>query len=183
MPPSNQTNAGNQMPPVDNNNSKLNTVLLVVLILLAIFCAWKLMDKDTKPDVDAIPFVPSPQGQNNQNTQNNQPIETGMKKIIREKYSFEVPTDWIDGSPVNFEGCIWQNISNDSGDGHRMAGEIGIYPKSCFDLSKATGKREYTEKNGYYIIAYYDQGEGAIQAEVLETKQVYQKVVDTFALN
>ncbi len=33
---------------MQNNNSKLNTVLLVILIIVALFCAWKLVDNKEK---------------------------------------------------------------------------------------------------------------------------------------
>lgn len=111
----------------------------------------------------------------------NTPIVFETVKITRGAYSFEAPKDWI-GSELNSEGCLWDSISNNTSDGHRMAGEIGIYPKSCFNITNAMGKKEYTEKYGYYIIAFYDNESGTTAAEELETKAVYQKVVDTFAL-
>lgn len=101
------------------------------------------------------------------------------KKITRGNYSFEAPANWSE-SAVEFEGCDWFNISNDTSDGMRMAGEIGIYPVSCFDMSKSVGHKENTVVDGYYILAYYDQETGTTENEIRETREVYENVVVTF---
>ncbi len=108
--------------------------------------------------------------------------ETELKTISRSAYSFQVPSDWMVAGPRDVAGCIWDGATNDGGDGHRMNGEIGIYQMSCFNLENALGKKEVAEKNGYYIIAYYDKESGTTAEEEVETKAVHQKVVDTFKL-
>lgn len=101
------------------------------------------------------------------------------KTITRDTYSFEAPVNWNE-SPVDFNGCDWFNLSNNTGDGHRMAGEVGIYPVDCFNLAAAQGRKETTVKNGYYIIAFYDSSTGTTEAEILETREVHRKIVQTF---
>lgn len=103
------------------------------------------------------------------------------RTIERADYSFEAPLDWID-SEIDFEGCVWNSISNPS-DGHRMSGEIAIYPSSCFDLTNAVGYSEFTEKDSHYIVAYYDKSSGITDEEVVATKQAYQIVIDTFLIS
>lgn len=83
-------------------------------------------------------------------------------------------------TPKDFEGCRWDIVVNDSGDGHRQSGEIGIYQKACFDISKSLGIKEITEKDGYYIIAYYDRDSGTTLNEEIEVQSAYQRVVQTF---
>ena len=108
--------------------------------------------------------------------------ETELKTISRSAYSFQVPSDWVVAGPRDVAGCIWDGATNDGGDGHRMNGEIGIYQMSCFNLENALGKKEVAEKNGYYIIAYYDKESGTTAEEELETKAVHQRVVNTFTV-
>ena len=110
-------------------------------------------------------------------------FSSDYKVITRATYSFQMPNDWILTEPRDFEGCIWDGIANNGGDGHRQNGEIGIYQKSCFDLTKSLGKKEIAEKDGFYIIAYYDKETGTTDEEITETKAVHQKVVSTFAKN
>jgi len=105
-----------------------------------------------------------------------------LKTISRDEYTFQAPAEWITSSLIDFNGCVWDGLSNDTSDGLRMAGEIGIYPSSCFNLDSARGKREYTKKDGYYIVAFYDKETGTTALEEEETRLVYQKVVDTFSL-
>lgn len=112
----------------------------------------------------------------------NSSIKQGYKLVDRDRYSFQVPNEWIESSIMDFEGCRWDGVSNDGGDGHRQSGEIGIYEKSCFDLSKSLGKREIAEKDGFYIIAYYDRVTGTTEEEEAETKSVHQVIVETFSL-
>lgn len=109
--------------------------------------------------------------------------QTTFKKIVESSYSFEVPEGWTHTGPRDLmgNGCLWDSLSK-GGDGLRMGGEIGIYPKSCFDLSKSTGKKEFTEKDGYYIIAYYDKESGTTAEEEQETKLAYKKIISTFSL-
>lgn len=57
-----------------------------------------------------------------------------------------------------------------------------VYQASCFSPANALGKKEIAEKNGYYIIAYYDKESGTTAEEEIETKAVYQKIVDTFTV-
>lgn len=159
------------------NNSKTTNILLFILIILILgLGVWLITEKKE---------VVAPIQQEVKNTTTNikeGTVATDGKKISREKYSFEAPKYWIVGNPLNFEGCLWDTISNDTSDGMRMAGEIGIYPKSCTDLSKINGKKEVTEKNGYYIIAFYEKSSGTTAQEEAETKLAYQRVVATFTL-
>lgn len=104
------------------------------------------------------------------------------KIFTQSNYSFEAPKNWIESS-LDFEGCHWGGIANDTSDGHRMAGEIGIYPTDCFDPNKSNGKRETGIKDGHYIIAYYDKETGTTDEEIQETKDVYNKIVETFKVN
>lgn len=108
---------------------------------------------------------------------------SNLKLFTRTNYSFKAPKEWIESGPRNFDGCLWDGISNDTSDGHRQAGEIGIYPKSCFDISKANGYKEMKEIDGYYILAYYDSGSGTTAQEEAETKSVYQNIISTFIVN
>lgn len=108
--------------------------------------------------------------------------ETEYKTISRSSYSFQIPSDWAVAGPRDVAGCIWDGAVNDGGDGHRMNGEIGIYQKSCFNIENALGKKEVAEKDGYYIIAYYDKESGTTVEEEVETKAVHQKVIDSFAV-
>lgn len=108
------------------------------------------------------------------------PEANEYKEISRSNYSFEAPKNW-QGRSLDFKGCDWYSISNNTSDGHRMAGEIGIYPVSCFDLSKSNGKQQVTTKYGYYIISYYD--EDTTPAEITEVKEVYTKIISTFKVN
>jgi len=105
----------------------------------------------------------------------------GYKVVTRDGYIFQIPENWILTDPRDFEGCSWDGVVNDGADGHRQNGEIGIYEKSCFDLSKSLGKKEVVEKEGYYIIAYYDKETGTTEAEIQETKEVHQNLVNTFS--
>ena len=108
--------------------------------------------------------------------------ETKYKTISRGAYSFQLPSDWTEAGPRDVAGCIWDGATNDGGDGHRMNGEIGVYQTSCFSIEAALGKKEVSEKNGYYIIAYYDKESGTTAEEELETKAVHQRVVNTFTV-
>ncbi len=157
--------------------SKLNSVLLLVLIILLGF-VLRFMYKEK---ATYLPFMEG-EKEEVENQDNVNEVKSELKTISREKYSFQIPKEWTESSLINFEGCIWDGASNDTNDGHRQAGEIGIYPKSCFDLSKSNGKREVKEKDGYYIVAYYDKETGTTAAEEAETKLVFQKIVDSFKL-
>ena len=108
--------------------------------------------------------------------------ETEYKTISRSTYSFQIPSDWTDTGVRDVAGCLWDGAVNDGGDGHRISGEIGIYQASCFNLANALGKKEVAEKNGYYIIAYYDTESGTTAEEAVETKAAHQKIVDTFSV-
>ena len=107
-------------------------------------------------------------------------IGLGFEEIDRGLYTFEAPKSWTKSRPQSVNGCLWDGIANDTSDGHRMAGEIGIYDAKCFSLASAQGKKEYTEKSGYYIVSYYD--ESTTPAETAETKSVYAQVVKTFKI-
>ncbi len=159
---------------------KLNTVLLIIIIILLVIGLVYIFisganQKGGNNNPDIISGVPQ--------SEIPETNTLATKKISRSAYSFEAPSSWIDTGQRNFQGCMWDGISHPANDGMRIAGEIGIYPKSCFDLSKANGKKEFTEKNGYYIIAFYDKQSGTSAAEEAETKLAYQKVVETFSLN
>ncbi len=108
--------------------------------------------------------------------------EMEYKTISRNAYSFQLPSDWTEAGPRDVAGCLWDGAVNNGGDGHRMNGEVGIYQKSCFNLESALGKKEVAEKDGYYIIAYYDKESGTTAAEEVETKDVHQRVVATFTV-
>lgn len=108
--------------------------------------------------------------------------ETKYKTISRSSYSFQIPSNWTVAGPRDVAGCIWDGAANDGGDGHRMNGEIGIYQKSCFNIENALGTKEVAEKDGYYIVAYYDKESGTTVEEEVETKAVYQKIVSTFTV-
>jgi hypothetical protein len=120
-----------------------------------------------------------PESDNNLEVFNSEDTEMETRIVIREAYSFTTFSNWIE-SEINVEGCLWDSVSSPS-DGHRMAGEIVIYPKSCFNLNNAVGLSEYTEIDGYYIIAYYDTGSGITDEEINVTKQAYKKLVSTFS--
>ncbi len=135
----------------------MRKIFLLLLVIAVVVCAFLFLTKET---VVALP---------------------GYKVVTREGYVFQVPENWILTDPRDFEGCSWDGVVNDGADGHRQNGEIGIYEKSCFDLSKSLGKQEVTEKDGYYIIAYYDKETGTTEDEIRETKEVYQNLVNTFS--
>lgn len=105
-----------------------------------------------------------------------------VKIVTREKYSFAVPRSWIVADPFNADGCIWDSVANDTSDGHRMAGEIGIYPMMCYNPDISLGKRDITQKDGYYIISYYDIQTGTTEEEIEETKNVYKELVRSFKI-
>ncbi len=107
-------------------------------------------------------------------------VDLDLKLYTRASYSFQAPKNWNETGPTDFEGCAWDGVSNDTNDGLRMAGEVGIYPKSCFNLSNANGYKEMTEIGGFYILAYYDRENGTTPAEEAETKAVYQSIVSSF---
>lgn len=144
--------------------SKTNKILFVINILFitAIFyiILYKIFYKSTPPVLQ------------NQDS----------KVFTQSNYSFEAPKNWIESS-LDFERCHWGGIANDTSDGHRMAGEIGIYPTACFDPTKSNGKREMSIKDGHYIIAYYDKETGTTDEEIQETKDAYSTIVETFAIN
>lgn len=93
--------------------------------------------------------------------------------ITREGYSFKAPKNWIVSDQLVREGCVFDGISNDTSDGHRLAGEIGIY--SCID----EGGELSVTKEGYYIAAYYDS-ESMTKTEIEETKKAFEIVIDSF---
>ncbi len=104
------------------------------------------------------------------------------KLVVRDRYTFEVPAEWIVADARDVDGCRWDAVVNDGADGHRQNGEIGIYEQSCFDISKSMGKKEVTEKDGYYIIAYYDEETNSTTPdEIAETKRVHKKISETFS--
>ncbi len=166
--------------------------VLVVVVLVFGFLSIK-GDKEASENVNQIPVgdteyekegsypssVTNPPVQNT--SQNNN--TSNLKLFTRTNYSFKAPKEWIESGPNNFQGCMWDGVSNDTSDGHRQAGEIGIYPKSCFDISNASGYKEMKEISGYYILAYYDSGSGTTSQEEVETKAVYQNIISTFKVN
>ncbi len=167
------------------NNSNINTAILLVILVLVVIGLMIVIGNNKFDKLNSTA---------EENTVHLDDIKSDVvskepsenlsfyKKITRSSYSFNAPKDWIDNGQRNFNGCLWDGISNDTSDGMRMTGEIGIYPKSCFNISNASGKKEFSEKNGYYIVAYYDKESGTTASEELETKLAYQKVVDTFSL-
>ncbi len=155
-------------------------ILALAVLLLVVFGLSKNNEQDsvlsephTEEEVMEIVSAPIVEVETQSNTLWN--------TIERDEYSFDAPHNWHQSFP-NFEGCQWGGISNDSGDGMRMAGEISIYPVSCFDLSNAN-YQEVTELDGYYILAHYDAETGTSPAEILETQEAYQRVLSTFSIN
>lgn len=177
-------------------NQKYYLVIIGILAALVIVLLIVKIPKNNSAEINSVVNtentreyqIPVGDTANEKDTENSYvnmdptPTIFETKKVTRNTYSFESPKNWIVSDQTNVGGCLWDAISNDTGDGHRMAGEIGIYQKSCFNIANALGKKEYTEKYGYYIIAFYDRESGTTVAEELETKAVYQKVVDTFAI-
>ncbi|MBP9782552.1 MAG: hypothetical protein KBC50_02365 [Candidatus Pacebacteria bacterium] len=105
------------------------------------------------------------------------------KLVVRDKYTFEVPVEWTVADARDVDGCSWDAVVNDGADGHRQNGEVGIYEKSCFNIELSRGKQEVTEKDGYYIIAYYDEETNTTTPEeVAETKRVHKKISETFSV-
>jgi hypothetical protein len=146
------------------NNSKANTVLLSLILIVVIGVAlFMVLGKKNTTD---IPANITTEGE-----------DLRWVKISRDKYSFDAPDSWVISEPLNVDGCLWDTISIPS-DGHQMKGEISIYPKACFDISKHNFK-EYAEKDGYYIVAHYGDTEPYMQT----TKTAYEKVVETFTLS
>lgn len=109
----------------------------------------------------------------------NEETSSQTKLISTNNYSFQAPSSWIE-SRTGGDDCEWLTIANDSSDGMRMAGEVGIYPASCFDMKSARGYNEFTELSGYYIVKYSDPETGTTETEVTETAEAYQLVLDTF---
>lgn len=124
------------------------------------------------------PISPTPTQTNSNNNSGTTTINSGLKLFTTANYSFRAPSSWKQ-SGVNFEGCMWGGVQNDTSDGLRQAGEVGIYPKSCFNLSNAD-YQEMTEIDGYYILAVYNRENGTTVAEEAETKAAYQSIITTF---
>jgi len=143
----------------------MKKILIFIIIVLLVFIVIKLNKKEV------------PQN----NTRQEKIAESQYKTVTADSYSFQIPVEWVDVGPKDFEGCRWHSVVNNDGDGHRQNGEIGIYKKVCFDLTKSLGKKEVEEKDGYYIIAYYDKDSGTTPEEETETKAVHQKIVSTFS--
>ena len=174
-------------------NSRYSLVIIGILVAIIAFLMVIMFIRPSSSGINSvlnddnsreyqIPIGDTANEKDNENSYINMPSVFETVKINRTQYSFEAPKDWNVNTPILSGGCLFDGVANDTGDGHRMAGEIGIYQKSCFNLANALGKKEYTEKNGYYIIAFYDKESGTTDAEILETKAVYQKIVDTFTL-
>lgn len=144
--------------------SKLNTVLLLVLIILMII-ALKFMWANKEYYQESIGLTP----QTTNTSDDFQFIQT-------EDFSFTTLKGLI-ASPTDFNGCPWYFVSVPN-DGHMTKGEVGIYPISCYDLTKAGGKKEYVEKDGYYIVHHFD--EGMTEEEIKYSKRSYEKIVQTF---
>jgi hypothetical protein len=104
-----------------------------------------------------------------------------FSKLFRD-YSFQISQLWIEDI-VNVNGCDWVTLSNTSSDGLRLAGEIGIYPTSCFNLNNANGYKENTVISGYYILSFYDSQNGTTEKEIADTKMIYQEIIESFRLN
>lgn len=104
------------------------------------------------------------------------------KTVTTDDYTFKAPNDWIE-SALPQTDCPWYFIANDSSDGHRMAGEIGIYPIRCFDLANAGGYQQISSIDGYYVLAYYDAQTGTTEAEIAETKTAFDLVTKSFKKN
>ena len=171
-------------------NTLIAILVLIILVLGYFFIKEKNQDDNRNPWPETEPATPTNTNSNNNlqsNTnagQNNNSglvaVDLGLKLFTRANYSFQAPESWNETGPSDFEGCAWDGVSNDTSDGMRMAGEVGIYPKSCFDISKANGYKQMTEVDGFYILAYYDKDSGTTAQEEAETKAVYLNIVNTF---
>lgn len=169
---------------MENNTSKLNTILLVILVVFAAIIIFLLVrnqvSKSGNESQMSTGDIAYEKDSENMPLQNQDNAGLEWVKIFGNNYgstySFSAPKTWI-SNPVTFDGCVWGNISLPS-DGHYMRGEVSIYPKSCFDISK-NPSLEYTEKDGYYITVSY----GNNPAEIQEAKLVYQKVIQTFQVD
>ena len=105
------------------------------------------------------------------------------KKFITDKYSFSAPEEWTKDLSSTDGKCIRESISL-AGDGYNTGRMIAIYPKDCFDPSLVSlDAKEINEKDGYYIIAMYKDYIGDAPSTVITLKDVYKKVVESFALN
>ncbi len=150
-----------------DTSSKLIAVLLVIIGILVCISIWIFINKSSNnPSVQILV-------EDTVHEKDTTNIE--WVKVVRNSYSFESPKTWINNE-LDVDGCIWDGISI-PGDGHYLRGEIAIYPKSCVDITKLNHK-EYSEKNGYYIIPIYGDNEIDIQI----TKLAYQKILETFQL-
>lgn len=147
--------------------SKLNTVLLLVLIILMVI-ALKFMWANKEYYKESIGLTP----QNTNTSENFQLIQT-------KDFSFTTLPGLI-ASPTDFDGCPWFFVSVPN-DGHMTKGEVGIYPMDCYDLTKTGGQKEYIQKDGYYIVHHFD--DSMTEEEIKFSRSVYQKIIDTFILN
>lgn len=96
-----------------------------------------------------------------------------------EKFSFQAPSNWNESSVVQ-RGCPWFSVGAPN-NGMVIKGEVGIYPVSCFDLSKQPKSgSEVFQKNGYYIIYYFDDSMSA--EELKSSRAVFETIKQTFKL-
>lgn len=156
--------------------SKLNTVLLLVLIVLMIL-ALRIMMQDKGR---YFPRAFSTEEEKVEKIIDQKNIGGNFEKITKEDFSFVAPKGLVQSS-LNFNNCPWFSISVPN-DGHVGKGEIGIYPISCYDLSKSVVIGEYVEKMGYYIIHSFDS-KSMTTDEIEYSREIYKKIIDTFTLN
>ncbi len=162
----------------------MKNTLIAILAIAVIVVGYLFIKEKTKPTdySNAWPETVPATSTNNNSSQGTSTSVSGLKLFTRANYSFRAPSSWKETGPSDIGGCAWDGVANDTNDGLRQAGEIGIYPKSCFDLDHAD-YTEMTEKDGFYILAYYSRENGTTAAEETETKAVYQAIVNSFEVS
>jgi hypothetical protein len=170
-------------------NTKNITLILLAAVVI-VLGVWQFMNKPSDLDTDVVSTetnvdiatddelsrgdMPDMQADSSAET-------VATKTIANKAYSFRVPRSWTESTLETENGCQWVSVSNDTSDGLRMAGEIGVYPVSCFDINNANGYQENTIIEGFYILTFYDAESGTTAAEIAETIDVYNTIVSTFA--
>ncbi len=154
--------------------SKLNTALLLLLIILMVV-ALKWMNEDRNKYFSNMSKDEEKWAKSENRAYENYNKDT-FQQINTENFSFSVPKSVI-ASSTDFNNCPWFNVSIPN-DGHASKGEVGIYPTSCFDLTKTGGEKEYIEKDGYYIIHHFDSAMSA--DEIKYSRDIYKQIINTF---
>lgn len=93
-------------PQTTNGSSKLNTILLIILILIGLFCSWKLVAKDKEVPDDQTAPIGQTQTNQNPNGPDYQPNNT-----VPVNYNLITKNEW----GITFEkGANWNVSSNTS---------------------------------------------------------------------